>query len=67
MLIAHVLYSLGFFQLQSEHCASKSAYLLHIAQIYDLNCHPDRGSEACTYTAKPTNCSNPYVEPNIYK
>ena len=67
MLIAHVLYILGFFQFRSEHCASISADLLHIAQIYDLIFHPDRGSEACTYTAKPTDCSNPYVEPNIYK
>ena len=67
MLIAHVLYSLGFFQLRSENCASKSKDLLHIVQIYDLICCPDRGSEACTYTAKPTDCPNPYVEPNIYK
>ena len=51
---AHILYSSVFFQFRSENCASKSADLLHIAQIYDpLICCPDRGSEACTCTAKP--------------
>ena len=70
MLIAHahILYSSVFFQFQYENCASKSTDLLHIAQICDpMICCPDRGSEACTCTAKPTDCQNPYFEPNIYK
>ena len=70
MLITHayILYSLGFFLCRSENYASKSKDLLHIAQIYDLLiCCPDRGSQACTCIAKPTDCPNPYVEANIHK